>query len=91
MVKHSWRPVLDMLPKFNLDEINIAAAVDRQVQTEAAVESILDVTHQMTANQVSKEVALADAATHPALQLTLADVQSKTDVFIEAMNDRCSP
>ena len=54
---------LDNLPKFGPEELNVAAVVDRQVRTEAAIQDISVKVHQLSATQTAADSMVADGTT----------------------------
>lgn len=55
---------LDALPIFGPEEFNVAAVVDRQVHTDAAIKDFSDTVQQLVATQAGAVTATLDSAAH---------------------------
>ncbi len=76
---------LDSLPKFVPEELNVAAVVDRQVHTEAAVKDLSDTIQQLVASQAVAGTATVDSAAQHVIQSKVADMQQKLDSFASSV------
>jgi len=79
---------LDNLPKFGLEELNIAAVGDRQVRVEASIEDISSKVHQLASTQITAKRVATDGSTQLIIQSMVTDMQHKLDAFSQSVSAR---
>jgi hypothetical protein len=82
---------LDNLPKFGPEEFNLAAVVDRQVRTDAAVKDMSAAIEQLAAAQAGPTVATSiesSSLEYVMVKSMIADMQQKMDAFNSSINTR---
>jgi hypothetical protein len=79
---------LDALPKFGPGELNIAAVVDRQTRTEAAVAQLSATLQKMIPGTSYGDARGPSHHDESGLQTSISDLQNRLDSFASSVNSR---